>query len=576
LARSDPGSKTSPGAIPAAQHSLTINSAGVFLASVLTQLIGFIASLFLYKFVGISNDGRALLGTIQLFLLIGSSINGVADLRIGSAYTYFIARGKDPRTSTATYFLLRFAMVAGAGGILFEFAPLSLFGHQLAAGPTLTILGVFLLLPLLWSVEAVYNQMHIALGNSVKAQAPLLVESLVRTPLLIAAALLLPTIGGITLAYGIGAVAGASFALPGILPKLERFRRAEAVEMFRFAWPLMGSLALSYLVTNSIPFIVSGILGVEQLNIFNAANGFRILALSFAAAVSTPLFPLLSGLHKKEAYNEVRASTWRTLRFTAMIVVPGVLALAIYRVNFLYILANASYLSGATPLAILVLSVIPASLSTIIFTSLTAVGYRRLELYITALQTGALFGTAFLLMPPVALLPASDGLVSAAIAVFASSTMALAINAYFLWSIMAVRIRLRPIGTIGVSAFASFLAISQINDILPINRYYQLLFGVGMGFVVYFLVLALVGEFSQDDLHTLAGSVGLRGPWVDRIARICWRRSHPEIESTPPLQTARLRQTELPETFSGIQELPTIDETPAELTRETRPPPPPS
>ncbi len=572
MARSDPGAQASDGPVPVAQHSLTINSAGVFIASVLTQLIGFVASLFLYKFVGISNDGRALLGTVQLFLLIGSSINGVADLRIGSAYTYFVARGKDPRSSTTTYFLLRLVMVGGASAILFGIAPVAIFGHQLATGTALTILGVFLLLPLLWSIEAVYNQMHIALGNSVKAQSPLLIESLVRTPLLIAAALLLPTIGGITLAYAIGAIAGAAFCIPALLPKLKGFRTAEAAEMFRFAWPLMGSLALSYLVTNSIPFIVSGILGVEQLNIFNAANGFRILALSFAAAVSTPLFPLLSGLHKRAAYDQVRASTWRTLRFTAMIVVPGVLALAIYRVNFLYILANASYLSGATPLAILVLSVIPASLSTIIFTALTAVGYRRLELYITAFQTVALFGTALLLMPPVSVLPAADGLTSAALAVFASSVMALAINAYFLWSIMAVRIRLRPIGTIGLSAAASFLAISQINDILPINRYYQLLFGVGIGFLAYFLVLALLGEFSQDDVRTLAGSVGLRGPWVERIARLCWRRSHPEIESTPPLQAARLRQTELPETFSGIQELPTIDGPPGEPLEEGPPP----
>jgi len=197
--------------------------------------------------------------------------------------------------STTTYFLLRLVMVGGAGAILFGLAPVAIFGHQLATGTALTILGIFLVLPLLWSVEAVYNQMHIALGNSVKAQSPLLIESLVRTPLLIAAALLLPTLGGITLAYALGAIAGAGFCLPALLPRLKGFRTTEATGMFRFAWPLMGSLALSYLVTNSIPFIVSGILGVEQLNIFNAANGFRILALSFAAAVSTPLFPLLSG-----------------------------------------------------------------------------------------------------------------------------------------------------------------------------------------------------------------------------------------------------------------------------------------
>ena len=76
-----PSTPSGPVAVPKAKHSLTLSSGAVFGASLATQLIGFFASIALYKTIGIAGaTGLALLGTAQLFLLIGSSINGVGDL----------------------------------------------------------------------------------------------------------------------------------------------------------------------------------------------------------------------------------------------------------------------------------------------------------------------------------------------------------------------------------------------------------------------------------------------------------------------------------------------------------------
>lgn len=546
---------------------LALSSSFVFIIAVLIQLIGFIGSLSLYRQVGFNDTGKALLGVIQLYLIIGSSINTVGDLRLGSAFTFFLARGKPATEGMGTYLVLRFAMVAVVSFVLFVLAPLSVFGHTLAVGRVeLTVLGAFLVMPLLWSISTVYNQLWVGQGDSIRAQLPLLVESLVRTPVLIFVAYHDPTLTGITYAYLAGAVASTLFALPAVVRRTRRASRREARLMFRYAWPLMGSLILAYLAANLMPFIVAAALGSVALNVFLVANGFRILALSLPVAISVPLFPYLATRHRVEDYPRVRSGTWQALRYTAMLVVPGVLALVIFRVNFLNVLTNRSYaLAAATPLALLAISAIPLALSQIIGTALNAIGRQRLELYLTSLQVAVLFGVSYLLLPPVALFPSATGDIGASVAVLLSGIASLALNAYFLHTLMAVRLQPRSIGGIVLSALVSFLAVAYlINDLANSSAhifargYYHLAAGVLVGFAVYFLVLALVGELSREDVEQIGASIGLPSGIGRAVGRLCWRRTSPVVNAADLEHAPGLRPLELPETFSGETEIPSL------------------
>ena len=570
---STPSSSASsrPVEVPKAKHSLTLSSGAVFGASLATQLIGFFANITLYKTIGLSASGLALIGTAQLFLLIGSSINGVGDLRLGTAYTYYLARGKPPTDNTSTYLLIRMLMVAAAGVILFVIAPIPIGGSRIAAGSTeLLSLGIFLSLPLLWSFSTVYNSLFIGLGNSVKAQYPSLIEALARLPVIILVAFYFPTILGITTAYAIGAVASTIYCLPAVLRLLRRYHWSEAARMFRFSWPLMGSLMLSYLVTNMVPLVVAGYLGTEALAIFLGANGWRVLVLSLPAAVTTPLFPYLAGLHRNEEYERIRRGTWQALRYSAMLLVPGVLALVTYRSIFLNIFANSRVAAqGSIPLAILVISAIPLALSQIIQSSINSIGRQRLELYITSTQVAILFALVFLLMPTWSPFYFGNGLVAGSIAVLASSVAALALNTYFMETLIRVHIQPRSILGIMLSAAAAFLVMSQFNHYLPHNRYFQLAVGVILGFVVYFAILILVGELTRRDILQVGSSMGLPRWSYAWVAWVCWRESSPELLPVDLSRARGLRPTELPETFSGTTELPQM----VPMSEENGPPP---
>ncbi|MCI4336451.1 MAG: oligosaccharide flippase family protein [Thermoplasmata archaeon] len=527
---------------PTARRSLALSSSGVFLASLAIQAIGVVASFFLYH-----NVNPMLLGIVLLYMIIASSITGIGDLRVGTAYVFFVARGQPPERSTGTYLAVRLAMVGAAGAALFFLGPLqgTTFTYAVGAGQ-IEILAVFMALPVLWSFQTVYTQLWIAKGDSLRGQYPLLLESLVRTPALVFIALHDPTMTGLTLAYLAGAVASTAYSLPTVLRYAHGFDLREAVRMFRYAWPLMGGLLLAYLAGNIPPFLVTYYLGSTWLPTFSAANGWRILALSLPAAVATPLFPHLSGLHRLKEYEAVRDGTWKALRYSAMIVIPGVVATVVYRTNLLYIFSGGGYARfGSTPLAILALAVVPATLAQIIGTSLNAIGKQRLELYLTSIQVAVLLVLAVALFQPFYLFgytrgSPENGLIAACLAVLLSAIVGLVVNTYFMERLLAVRIQLLPVARMSVGAIASFFAVAQLNDFIPVNRYYELAGGLLLGFVAYFLVIALLGELTKEDVIYIGRSMGI--PWSLTVAfsKVCWRHESPAVNVALPGAAAGL------------------------------------
>jgi O-antigen/teichoic acid export membrane protein len=553
--------------VPKQALSLTLSSGAVFAASLLIQLIGFAGTSLLYKTIGLSNTGKALLGTAQFFLLIGSSINGVGDLRLGTAYTYFIARGKAATDNTTTYLAIRVAMVGAVGLLLFVIAPLSVGGAQIASGGTeLESFGLFVSLPILWSLSTVYNQMYIGQGNSLKAQYPSLVEAAVRLPVLFYVAFYDPTIVGITFAYVVGASASAVYSLPAVVKRMRAFRTSEGQRLFRFAWPLMASLMLNYLVTNTVPLLVKIGVSAEAFSIFLAANGWRILVLSLPAAVTTPLFPYLAGLHRQERYESVRSGTWQALRYSAMLLMPGVVALIVYRYNFLNVFANSGYAAqGSLALALLVAGALPLALSQIIQSSINAIGRQRLELYITGTQIGVLLVGIALLVPPWGIIQIHPGIVAGSVAILLSSIAALALNTYFMETL--IRVHIHPVSIAGITASAAgaFSVLYLLNHFhfFPVSTWYQLLGAVLLGFTAYFLLLAAIGELTREDVRRIGNSMGLPRTVVESFARIPWKERAPYLPPTDLARAPGLRSTELPEPFTGVREMPEIapDET---------------
>ena len=270
-----------------------------------------------------------------------------------------------------------------------------------------------------------------------------------------------------------------------------------------------------------------------------------------------------------------------------MLLVPGVVALVTYRYTFLDVFATRLYAGpGAWPLAILVGGAIPFAFSQILLTSLDAIGRRRLELYITGAQVGVLILAIVVLMPPWGILPTQDGLISASVAVLFSGIAALVLNTYFVETLIRVHIDPKSIVRITISAALSFAALSLVNrtrvfpELFPLRpgtgliAGLELLAAVFIGFFVYFVVLAVVGELTQEDVRRIGGSLSIPKGIYEPLSRICRVRTSPSLPPIDLRQAPGLRTMEFPEPFTGTTELPSFGAggTPEEGTEEGRGP----
>lgn len=541
--------------------SVGLSSSLVFLISIAIQGIGFIASYFTAHVIGDDPTGLTLLSVAQLYLLVASTLSGLGDLRVGSAYVFYIARGRPAGEITSTYLLIRFGLIAIGGAIAFLAAPFLPFVHGvscngvpiLSQGQELALFGAFLITPLLWSPGTVYGQLWVAKGNSIRGQYPLLLQSIAQTTGLVVVALTATTPTaqaiGIVLSYIVGGVASSAYSLPTVLRYSKtRPQAREATRLFTYSWPLLGGLILQYVQANATPFFVQGV-SQTAVTIFLAANGFRILLLGVPNAVSVPLFPHLTNLHIRGEYENLRRRTWSALRYTGMVLMPATLAIIVYRSNLINLLFGANYVAGsscagaaatvggpaiggALTLALLAASTIPAAFVLVILTALNSVGRQRLELYLQLLAVGVLLGVAVLLLPPTAYLATplgwNLGIAGAGWAILISSVAAFALNLYFLERLLAVRIQPLPILRILASSVVSFVVVSRLNTVINPTHWYTLLLALLLGFAAYYLVLTASGELTRGDVRRIAGFLGLPSRWARPFARLCWVEEVPE------------------------------------------------
>ncbi len=145
-------------------------------------------------------------------------------------------------------------------------------------------------------------------------------------------------------------------------------------------------------------------------------------------------------------------------------------------------------------------------------------------------------------------------------AILLSSTAALALNTYFMETLIRVHIHPGSIAGITVSAAGAFSSLVALNRVhlFPVSTWYQLLAAVLIGFTVYFFVLAGIGELTREDVRRIGHSLSLPHRLVEMLARIPWRAQSPYLSPIDLARARGLSTTELPEPFTGVRELPEI------------------
>ncbi len=277
-----------------------------------------------------------------------------------------------------------------------------------------------------------------------------------------------------------------------------------------YSFPVLLSSLIGYGASYADRFIVTGLLSLSALGVYN----FALLAASSIGFIAVPfnniLLPKFSNLYATGRRKEIRDHVIASSLLLSSVYVPAALGIAALSPEIIYLLAGSSYTGGAMPLAvIMVFSAVFVSQN--IYTQAVA-SVRKTYFFvfgsIAALSANIII--SILLIPRYGLIGASLGFSSVYAANFAAM-------GYFAFREKVGGADLMGLAKVWIAAAVMFAVVwlfsELLNQLVGYSDYYIVLY-IALGFVVYSVVARYIRIFKRED-HDLVISM-----FPEKYARI--------------------------------------------------------
>ncbi len=490
------------------------------------------------------------MGNITFLSLLFATVSGIGGFRIGNALVFFVARGADKKPLVGTYILWHmttFSILSGA--IVF----LAYHFSWISQAYVYPLLLFVVLVPILHVIPFAYSAERTALGQAAWGLLPNLVESIVRLSLVAffvwpysplgtpltdnPTAYSVTVVTKIAYAYVIGGFAGMLVATPVLRDVSFKNFLPTLRDMFTYAAPLMFAMVLTFSVTAVTPFMVEALAGLKVFQAYTSVNAFLILLMFLPNAVVLPLFPNLARLHAEGQMDHLHSRVTKAIRYTFVILAPGIVVTSVFRVDLLNLMYNSSLISlAANAMIVVSIATLPMALFLITGTTLDAVGLQRREFYASAVQLCVIFVGLIILVP-------RYQVVGGTLSVMLGSLAGLTMNAIYLHRHLPIQVPVRSILTVLLASVATFALFSntvystltEVTDEflgvrspishIPVQFWYVLIPIIALGVLVYGAILIAIGEITKEDVLELTQSAGLPDSLGHSLAKLCWKTS---------------------------------------------------
>jgi O-antigen/teichoic acid export membrane protein len=272
-----------------------------------------------------------------------------------------------------------------------------------------------------------------------------------------------------------------------VIPRFTHIR-----EYLQFSLPLTPNTLVRWVTESSDRYLVTYFLGLSNVGIYSAAYSLGTLIQLFVSPLQLILFPELSKLYDEDKINEVEIYMSHSLRYFLLVAVPAVFGLSALAKPLLIIFTTKDFLSGWFVIPVIAFSSLLAGIVQIFTNTLLILKKTKVPTYInfTAAVLNLLIN--FLLIP-------SIGISGAAFSTLLS---------YFFMAILCTHISLKhfkhdffphDIAKCILSSTAMYFFVSHF-EILSVHMLFAV---VGVGVVVYFSAMFLLGGFSEHELSLI-------------------------------------------------------------------------
>jgi O-antigen/teichoic acid export membrane protein len=466
----------------------------ISLASTLAlTAIGLLSTIFFAHTVGPS-----ILGAYFIFVAYFSVFNLLGDGGFGGAVVKRISEGEDQNAYFTAFLVLRVVLVAASVGILLVIRP---YIPDFASPEVFLWLIVALVAGAFTSIasNSVYGR-----GKVGVYQASGLIDIVIRVFVQVAAVVLGYGIAGLAGGFVAGLLAAGlvNYRFLDLAPV--PFRRFHVSSLFAFSfWTFLsasGYLVFSYADTIMIGYFMTD----ADVGIYRVAFLLTSVATFITVALRTTLYPKVSYWGKQKDLSSVERALARAFTYSLLLAAPVLAGGWILGERLLYFFYGASFSTGATALAILLLVQVAHVFMFLQTMCLNALDRPKDSFRVTAVAVVANIGLNLYLIP-------AYGIVGASAATLVTMVLNATLARRALSRSIRVRIEPRAVGNIVLAAFVMGIIVVAYSLVIPLTNIFVVLGAVALGGLVYLLLLLRIDKGIHDELKELAGKFGF--PW---------------------------------------------------------------
>ena len=431
--------------------------------------------------------------------------NIVAGLGFETAHIKFLAEGRDQNNCFSTYAVIR-SFLTSLMVVLSSVTVYVSYKNGTMSSELVRTLAIFIAYYAVWDIRSIFTVTFDARLESGKSSIVVILESVIRSVLLIILALMQVSADVLSLAYLIGMIVTMFTALSFFRNvNIRPIRPTMAKEYLYFAAPLILS-SLVLLAMEALDRVIIGFNGdVLEVSYYAAAMGVVVAAVSLGNSMNNVILPQLSSPEMTGSKNKTEGLVWASQKYLLMLLLPVTAVTLVYGESISAVLFGADFTRAGLILSILsvmmTLKIISGVLSQVLYASNKAGLYTK-----ASVIYGVLVIVLYVLfIPPSDYFPWAGG-VGAALAVTTGSVIYIILLTYYVKNSTGVGIYpnlWKHLLSMAVTLLA-MLAVMHYFDVSGLIRVATVsLSGLG----IHMLVLFVTGELRKSDMEFFKNAI---------------------------------------------------------------------
>ncbi len=480
----------------------------VFATTIISSILGFIGLFFITRYLG-----TEIYGDIAWILALIAAVNAVSDLGFSSAHIKKISEGGNIDDCVSTFVMVKVILTSIMVAIIvLLMAFMLVIGHAGYSSDYLEIVTLFVLYQVLCDLSLIATMTFTARTEAVKSQLIILIDPVIRVPIIIFICLFKGSELDIAISYAIAGIAVFSTALYLMWSGEYRWTKPTLYRPYlKFALPLVISMVITT-VAYSIDKIFIGAFW-SNTDVAYYSSGFALILIisGLGLAISQLTFPTFSNFFSKGRMEDIRQTTVQAERFVAIISFPMVAFMLIFPGNVTSLLYGHEWILAGDSLRWLALATLfnifnAAATSQILAVNRPDVSFRITVIYFIAFVAGL-----FLFVPNdifgIHLLGLSY--VGASLAYLISMLVGFFLTRVAVNKLTGTHIE-RRMGLYAVIFAITVGFLGLLSMWFPVQEWYVLIAMFGVSYAVFWGCLVAFREMKKEDIRYMLDLVNLR------------------------------------------------------------------